>query len=92
MDIPQCAASPRHLQPLVNVFDGSLNIHGAGTGILFISPNKEKLYYILRIIFSASNNVAEYQACLHGIRLAVKLGVKHLYVHDDPALVINQLK
>ena len=86
MDIPQCAASPRHLRPLVNVFDGSLNIHGAGTGILFISPNKDKLCYILRIIFSASNNVAEYQACL---RLAVKLGVKHLYVHDDPALVIK---
>jgi len=72
-------------------FDGSLNINGAGAGILFLSPNKDKLWYVLRILFPASNNVAEYEACLHGIRLAVELGVKRLYVHGDSALVINQL-
>jgi len=72
-------------------FDGSLNINGSGTGILFVTPNKDKLRYVLRILFPASNNVAEYEAWLHGIRLAVELGVKHLYVHGDSALVINQL-
>jgi len=46
---------------------------------------------VLRILFPASNNVAEYEACLHGIRLAVELGVKRLYVYGDSALVINQL-
>jgi len=40
-------------------FDGSLNINGAGVGIIFVSPNKDKLRY------EASNNVAEYEACLH---------------------------
>ena len=49
-------------------FDGSLNINGAGVVILFVSPNKDKLCYVLRILFPASNNVAEYEACLHGIR------------------------
>jgi len=72
-------------------FDGSLNINGAGAGILFVSPNKDKLHYVLRILFPASNNIAEYEACLHGIRLAVELGVKRLYVHGDSALVINHL-
>jgi len=70
-------------------FDGSLNINGAGAGIIFISPNKDKLHYVFRILFPASNNVAEYEARLHGIRLAVELGIKHLYVHSDSALVIN---
>ena len=72
-------------------FDGSLNINGAGAGIILVSPNKDKLCYVLRILFPASNNVAEYEASLHGIRLAVELGVKRLYVHGDSALVINQL-
>jgi len=72
-------------------FDGSLNINGAGVGILFISPNKDKLRYILRILFPASNNVTEYEACLHSIRLAVELGVKRLYVYGDSVLVISQL-
>jgi len=72
-------------------FDGSLNINGAGAGIHFISPNKDKLCYVLRILFSAANNVAKYEACLHDIRLAVELGVKRLYVYGDSALVIYQL-
>jgi hypothetical protein len=43
-------------------FDGSLNINGASVGILFVSPNKDKLRYVLRILFPASHNVAEYEA------------------------------
>jgi len=72
-------------------FDGSLNTNEASAGILFISPNKDKLRYILRILLPASNNVTEYEAYLHGIRLAVELGVKRLYIYGDSALVINQL-
>jgi ribonuclease HI len=47
-------------------FDGSLNIHGAGASVYFISPSRDKLSYILRIHFKASNNAAEYEATLHG--------------------------
>jgi ribonuclease HI len=72
-------------------FDGSLNIDGAEVGVLFISPNKDELRYVLRLYFSASNNTAEYEACLHDIRIEVELGVKRLYVYGDSALVINQL-
>jgi hypothetical protein len=72
-------------------FDGSLTIDGAGAGTLFISPTNEQLRYILRIHFSASNNTAKYEACFHGLRIAVNLGIRRLYVHGDSALVINQL-
>jgi ribonuclease HI len=70
-------------------FDGSLRIDGAGAGVLFISPSKDELRYVLRLHFPASNNTAEYEACLHGMRIAVELGVKRLYVYTDSALVIN---
>jgi ribonuclease HI len=59
--------------------------------MLFISPTNKQLRYVLRIYFPASNNVAEYEAYLHDMRIAVELGVKHLYVYGDSALVINQL-
>jgi ribonuclease HI len=72
-------------------FDGSLTIDGAGAGILFISPTNEQLRYVLRIHFLTSNNVAEYKACFHGLRIAVDLGIKRLYIDGDSALVINQL-
>jgi ribonuclease HI len=49
------------------------------------------LRYVLRIHFSASNNAIEYEACFHGLRITINLGIKRLYVHGDSALVINQL-
>jgi ribonuclease HI len=72
-------------------FDGSLTIDDAGAGILFISPTNEQLCYVLRIHFPASNNAAEYEACFHGLRIVVDLGIKCLYIHGDSSLVINQL-
>jgi ribonuclease HI len=72
-------------------FDDSININGVGAGVLFISPTNEQLRYVLRIYFPASNNAAEYEACLHGMPIAVELGIKHLHVYGDSALVINQL-
>ena len=85
---PIAATCPEHW---VMYFDGALNINGAGADILFITPTKDKLQYVLRIHFPASNNAAEYEACLHGLRIAVELGVKCIMVYGDSALVINQL-
>ena len=70
-------------------FDGTLNNNGASASILFITPTKDKLRYVLRIHFLASNNAAKYEACLHGLRIAIELGVKCLMVYGDSALVIN---
>ena len=72
-------------------FDVSLNLDGSRVGIFFISPSGDHLRYVLRIHFLASNNAAEYEACLHGLRIAVELGVKRLLVYGDSALVINQV-
>jgi hypothetical protein len=41
-------------------FDGSLNLDGAKASVYFISPSGDKLCYILRIHFQASNNIMEY--------------------------------
>ncbi|XP_066324037.1 uncharacterized protein [Miscanthus floridulus] len=72
-------------------FDGSLNIDGAGAGVHFISPSKDKLNYVLQIHFKASNNAAEYEAVIHSLRIAIELGIKRLMVYGDSALVIQQV-
>jgi hypothetical protein len=56
-------------------FDGSLKLEGAGAGILLISPTGEQLKYALQIFWKVSNNKAEYEALLHGLRLAASLGI-----------------
>jgi hypothetical protein len=47
--------------------------------------------YIIRLHFPASNNIAEYEALVMGLRIAVELGVRHLDVRGDSQLVIDQV-
>jgi ribonuclease HI len=72
-------------------FDGSLKLEGEGARVLLISPKGEQLKYILQIFWKASNNKAEYEALLQGLRLAILLGIKRLLVNGDSTVVINQV-
>ena len=51
-------------------FDGSKMRTGLGADIVLTSPKGDKRKYVLQIRFAASNNVAEYEALIHGLRLA----------------------
>jgi ribonuclease HI len=52
-------------------FDRSKRVEGAGAGVVLISPQGDKLKYVLRMSSpQASNNKAEYEALLHGMRMA----------------------
>jgi ribonuclease HI len=72
-------------------FDGSLMKTGVGAGLLFISPLGKHLCYVLRLHFPASNNVAEYEALVNGLRIAIELGVRRLNTRGDSQLVIDQV-
>jgi ribonuclease HI len=72
-------------------FDGSLMKIGAGAGLLFISPLRKHLRYVLRLHFPASNNAAEYEALVNGLRIAIELGFRRLDARGDSQLVIDQV-
>jgi ribonuclease HI len=82
------ANQPEHW---VKYFEDSLKLGGGGTGVLFISLRGEQLKYVFQILFEASNNEAEYEALLHGLRLAISLGIKRLLVYGDSLLVVQQV-
>jgi len=72
-------------------FDGSLMKTGDGAGLLFISPLGVHMRYVIRIHFAASNNVAEYETLVNGLKIAIELGVRRLDVRGDSQLVIDQV-
>jgi ribonuclease HI len=72
-------------------FDGSLKLDGSGAGVLLISPQGEQLKYVLQILCVVSNNEAEYEALLHGLCLAISLGIKRLLLYGDSLLVVQQV-
>jgi hypothetical protein len=72
-------------------FDGSLMKTGAGAGLLFVSPLEVHMRYVIRLHFPTSNNIAEYEVLVTGLRIAIELGVRHLDVQGDSQLVIDQV-
>jgi ribonuclease HI len=71
--------------------DGAANSRGSGLGIVLISPEGELLEQAVRLGFDASNNEVEYEALLHGLRAARRLGADPLTIHCDSQLIVNQL-
>jgi hypothetical protein len=60
-------------------FDGSKRVQGARARVVLISPQGDKLKYVLRMSFSqASNYEAEYEALLHGMKMAKECGATRL--------------
>lgn len=56
-------------------FDGLLMKKGVGAGLVFISPHGVRMKYAIRLFFPTSNNMAEYEALVNGLRIVIELGV-----------------
>ena len=56
-------------------FDGSLMKKGTGVTLVFVSPLGVCMRYMVHIHFPASNNVAEYEALINGLCVAVELSI-----------------
>ncbi|XP_022886722.1 uncharacterized protein LOC111402573 [Olea europaea var. sylvestris] len=71
--------------------DGSSGEAGAGARIVLESPEGHLLNCAVRFSFGASNNAAEYEALLAGLRLAKEMQVRKLLASSDSQLVVNQV-
>ena len=63
-----------------------------GPGIVLTSPEGEIMKYAVRLQLPATNNVAEYEALLIGLKLAKALRAKDVIVQADSQLVIGQVR
>ncbi|GKC80889.1 reverse transcriptase domain-containing protein [Tanacetum coccineum] len=71
--------------------DGSSYTDGFGAGLILINPEGMEFTYALRFRFDATNNEAEYEALIDGLRIAEQMGVKNLQANVDSRLVANQV-
>nr|AAP53804.1 retrotransposon protein, putative, unclassified [Oryza sativa Japonica Group] len=91
---PEASSGPSqlpHTAYWVMQFDGSLSLQGAGAGVTLTSPSGDVLRYLVRLDFRATNNMAEYEGLLAGLRVAAGLGIRCLLVLGDSQLVVNQV-
>nr|GEY54276.1 reverse transcriptase domain-containing protein [Tanacetum cinerariifolium] len=71
--------------------DGSSCVDGSGVGLILTNPDGVEFTYALRFQFAASNNEAEYEALIAGLRIATQIGVKNIQANVDSKLVANQV-
>ncbi|KAK0594753.1 hypothetical protein LWI29_000130 [Acer saccharum] len=71
--------------------DGSSNTHGSGAGIVITTPEGDTVECAMRFDFKATNNQAEYEALLAGLRVCIALGADELEVYSDSQVVVHQV-
>jgi hypothetical protein len=57
-------------------FDGSARNKKAGAGVVLINPNGKQVKYMVLLDFEATNNMAEYEALIFGLTVALSLGLR----------------
>jgi ribonuclease HI len=73
-------------------FDGASSKEGVGAGVVFVSPYQETIALSYKLEFEATNNVAEYEALVLGLRAAKDMGIEELSVFGDAELIVHQIK
>ena len=69
--------------------DGSSAQKRDGVGVVITTPDREILKYGVQLRFPATNNEAEYEGILTGLRLGRVLGAKNLLIQSDSKLVVE---
>ena len=63
--------------------DGASGSQGSRVEIILIGPNKIRIRYTIKLKYTATNNTAEYEALLTGLKLAIEVRAEHLKVYSD---------
>ncbi|XP_049359184.1 uncharacterized protein LOC125823856 [Solanum verrucosum] len=83
-DLPDEDAMSIEIQPPWKMyFDGAAHRGGVGAGVVFITSQEEILPFSFTLKQCCSNNVAEYQALILGLEMAVDMKQLHLQVFGD---------
>jgi ribonuclease HI len=67
--------------------DGSLGTFGAGAAAVFVAPSKVRTCYAIKLDFSCTNNIAEYEALLLGLRKLKAMGIRRAVLKIDSQVI-----
>jgi ribonuclease HI len=74
-------------------FDGAVSKEGAGARVwLYNHRSKYFENHSYKLNFQCTNNIAEYEALMLGLKLLKKVGAKQIMVRGDSELIIKQIK
>ena len=72
-------------------FYGSKTLEGSGAVCVLIDPKNNKHFLSCRLEFECTNNTAEYEALVQGLRKAIELKANNLKVFGDSEIIVKQI-
>nr|GEX13938.1 reverse transcriptase domain-containing protein [Tanacetum cinerariifolium] len=75
----------------IRLIDGASSSDSSSAGLMLVSPEGKEYTYALKFEFETTNNKAEYETLLAGLRIIVDLKVRDLSIFVDSQLVANQV-
>ncbi|KAK4706898.1 hypothetical protein R3W88_033541 [Solanum pinnatisectum] len=71
--------------------DGTANHQGKGIRAVLVSETGQHYPMVAKLRFDCTNNIAEYEACIRGLKMVIDMNVHELLVIGDSNLLIHQL-
>jgi ribonuclease HI len=71
--------------------DGSWGIFHAGAAAILISPSRIRTCYAARLEFNYTNNIAEYEALLLGLRKLMAMGIRRAMLKTDSQVILGHI-
>jgi ribonuclease HI len=71
--------------------DGSWGTFGAGAAVVLVAPSKVRTCYAIRLDFSCTNNIAEYEALLLGLQKLKAMGIKRVVLKTDSQVITGHI-
>jgi hypothetical protein len=87
--ITSCEDPPSNIYVWKMFFDGASSRESVGAGVVFISPTQETISLSFKLEFETTNNVAEYEALVLGLRVSKDMEIEELAVFGDVELIIH---
>jgi ribonuclease HI len=67
--------------------DGSWGTFGAGAAAVLVAPSKVRTCYVVKLDFNYTNNIAEYEALLLGLRKLKAMGIRRAVLKTDSHVI-----
>jgi ribonuclease HI len=71
--------------------DGSWGTFGAGAAAVLVAPSRVKTCFAVKLDFSCTNNIAEYEALLLGLRKLRAMGIRRAILKTDSQVIVGHV-
>jgi hypothetical protein len=71
--------------------DGSWGTFDTGAAAVLVTLSKIRTFYVVKLDFSCTNNIAEYEALLLGLRKLKAMGIRRAILKTDSQVILGHM-